>query len=131
MRNIRSILGAVLAGLSFAAPQALAHHSFAQFDTTKELTMEGTVQDFQWSNPHVWIDIMTTNSKGEPQKWGLETQSVGILFRQGWRQDSLKPGDKITVQLHPMRDGSSGGQLMKITFPDGRVLVTAMARPGN
>ena len=120
---------ALACGLSFAAGGAWAHHSFAQFDADKTMEIQGTVKDFTWTNPHVWIDMTVTNAAGVPQQWGLESQSVGILYRGGWKPDSLKAGDKVTVQIHPMRDGTNGGQVMKVTFPDGRVLLTGMARP--
>jgi hypothetical protein len=113
---------------AFCATSALAHHSFAMFDAAKDVSIEGTVADFSWTNPHVWIDVMVTDAQGKAQKWGLESQSVGILFRQGWGPDSVKPGDKIKAELHPMKDGTPGGQLMKLTFPDGRELLTSMAR---
>ncbi len=101
---------------------ASAHHSFAMFDATRQVTVEGVVKNFAWSNPHVWLDVVAVNDKGESQVWGLESLAVGLLYRDGWTADTLKPGDKVTVQLHPMRDGTVGGQLMKVTLPDGRVL---------
>ena len=124
--TIRSMIamGALLSTVAVAE----AHHSFAMFDADKDLAIEGTVQDFTWTNPHVWVDVMVVDAAGKPVKWGLETQSVGILNRMGWGPESLKKGDKIKVDLHPMKDGTPGGQLMKITFPDGRELLTGMAR---
>lgn len=126
-----SVRIALASCLSLAAGSAWAHHSFAQFDTEKTLEIQGTATGFTWTNPHVWIDMTVTNAASAPQPWGLESQSVGILYRGGWKPDSIKPGDKITVQIHPMKDGTSGGQVMKVTFPDGRVLLTGMARPQN
>jgi hypothetical protein len=117
-----------MGGLLSSVCTAEAHHSFAMFDPDKDLSIEGTVQDFTWTNPHVWVDVMVVGPAGTPVKWGLETQSVGILHRMGWGPESLKKGDRIKVDLHPMKDGTPGGQLMKITFPDGRELLTAMAR---
>ena len=111
----------LLAPLLFSSV-ASAHHSFAMFDATRQVTVQGTVKQFTWSNPHVWLDVIVTNDKGEMQQWGLESLAVGLLYRDGWTADSLKPGDNVTVQLHPMRDGSVGGQLIKVVFPDGRVL---------
>jgi hypothetical protein len=125
----RAVFLALSGALAVCGGGAYAHHSFAQFDTGKTMTIEGTVKSYSWSNPHVWIDMMVKGANGDTQKWGLETQSVGILSRAGWNPTSLKEGDQITVQIHPMKDGTSGGQVMKITFPDGRVLLTGMARP--
>jgi hypothetical protein len=113
----------------FASGATLAHHSFAMFDTTKQVIKQGVVKQFTWANPHVWIDVVVTDDKGQAQIWGLESLAVGLLYRDGWTVDSLKPGDKITIQLHPMRDGTAGGQLMKVTLPDGRVLNSGAGRP--
>jgi hypothetical protein len=118
----------VAAGVSVSAGAAWAHHSFAMFDVTKVTTIEGTVKDYAWTNPHVWVDLMVPNSSGVMERWGLESQSVGILYRMGWKSDSLKPGDKVTVTPHPMKNGTVGGQVMKIATADGRELTTAMNR---
>jgi hypothetical protein len=130
MRTLRRAVAVAFAGAAFVllAEPALAHHSFAMFDADKDQTIEGTVADFAWTNPHIWVDLLVTDADGKSQKWGLETQSIGILYRQGWTPDSLKRGDKVKAQLHPMKDGTPGGQLMKIVFPDGRELLTSMAR---
>jgi uncharacterized protein DUF6152 len=133
MTNIRGAraMGALAAFLAplLAAGAVSAHHSFAMFDAEKQVTVAGVVKQFTWANPHVWLDVMVTNDRGDAQQWGLESLAVGLLYRDGWTADSLKPGDRVTVQLHPMRDGSVGGQLMKVTFPDGRVLNSGNARP--
>ena len=126
---VRIALGsAAILPLLLGTHAALAHHSFAMFDANKEVTVEGTVKNFSWANPHVWIDVLVPNDKGEPQQWGLEAQNLGELYRRGWTAGSLKPGDKIAVQIHPMKDGSHGGQVMKATFADGRPIGTALAR---
>lgn len=121
----------VLAGallLSIGSQPATAHHSFAMFDLTKEVTVQGVVKQFTWANPHVWLDIMVSGDNGQAQTWGLESLAVGLLYRQGWTADSLKPGDKVTVVVHPMRDGTFGGQLMRVTLADGHVLNSTNAR---
>jgi uncharacterized protein DUF6152 len=120
---------AVFCTALLATGAASAHHSFAMFDTAKQVMVEGVVKQFTWSNPHVWLDVTVMDDKGQSQQWGLESLAVGLLYRAGWNADSLKPGDKVTVLLHPMRDGTLGGQLMKVTFPDGRVLYSGNARP--
>lgn len=110
------------------AQPAFAHHSFAMFDVTKEVTVQGVVKQFTWSNPHVWLDIVVNGDSGQAQTWGLESLAVGLLYRQGWTADSLKPGDKVTVVVHPMRDGTFGGQLMRVMLADGQVLNSTNAR---
>ena len=120
----------VICSLLLGASGASAHHSFAMFDALKEMTIEGTVSAFTWQNPHVWIDVMVGEG-GTAKKWGVESQSTGILFRQGWGPNSVKVGERIKLQIHPMKNGNPGGQLMKVTLADGRELLTSMARRGG
>ncbi len=127
--RLRMLAATAILASVFAAFPAAAHHSFAMFDTTKQVTVQAVVKQFTWANPHVWLDVVVTDDKGQAQTWGLELLAVGLLYRDGWTADSLKPGDRVTVQLHPMRDGTNGGQLMKVTLPDGRVLNSGAARP--
>ena len=118
--NVKAL---VLAGAaaSVAAP-ALAHHSFAMFDATKSVSMTGTVKEYEWANPHVWIHVVAPDDKGAPREWGFEMQSVAQDTAAGWRPDSVKPGDKITIEFHPLKDGTRGGQLMNATLANGRHL---------
>ncbi len=110
----------VLAGIaaSCAAP-ALAHHSFAMFDRNQVMTTTGTVREFEWTNPHVWIHIMVPDQNGTPREWSFEMQSVQQDYAAGWRADSVKPGDKVSIEFHPLKDGSRGGQLMSAVLADG------------
>ena len=105
--------------LTLAAAPATAHHSFAMFDRDKPLALEGTVKDFQWTNPHVWIQVMAPDAKGAQQEWGVECTSVNFMRRQGWERTSLKPGDKIKLVIFPLKDGSHGGQFNKLTELNG------------
>lgn len=97
---------------------AWAHHSFAMFDQTKQVSVSGTVRDFQWTNPHAFIQLEDAQGK----EWGVELNSPNNLVRQGWKRNVLKPGDKISVTLNPLRDGRPGGLFNAVTLPDGRVL---------
>lgn len=115
--------------LACAAP-ALAHHSFAMFDQTKIMTLDGTVQDFQWTNPHTFIDINVTNG-GKTVLWALELNSPNNLTRQGWHRTVLKPGDKIEVRFNPLRDGKHGGLFLDLKFPDGKVLDSGLPKNGQ
>ena len=110
-----------IAASFFAAP-AVAHHSFAMFDTDKKLELKATVKDFEWTNPHSWLVVLATDERGKAVEWSLETNSPGKLARAGWRADTVAPGDQITVTLHPLKDGGSGGQLISIVLPDGKPL---------
>lgn len=117
-----------------ASAPASAHHSFAMFDTTKTVTIKGTVKDFQWTNPHVvlWI-VREADGGGDPETWTVELTSPGNLTRSGWTRHSLSPGDKIEVEVNPLRDGTHGGGFRKVTLPDGQVLTSSLkdlAKPG-
>ena len=113
----------LLAGAAaFVAAPALAHHSFAMFEREKYVSVTGTVKEYEWTNPHVWIHITVPNAQGKPVEWGFEMQSIAQDTRAGWRADTVKPGDKITIEYHPLKDGSRGGQLMSATLATGQHL---------
>ena len=101
---------------------ASAHHSFAMFANDKTETLDGTVKEFEWINPHSWIHIVTVNAAGKPEEWAFEMGSPGQLSARGWSRDSVKVGDKITVAFHPMKDGSHGGSEMSVKLPNGTML---------
>jgi hypothetical protein len=106
-----------------AAYPAEAHHSFAMFDQSKVVTLTGTIVEFQWTNPHAWIEIMAPDpAGGPPVRWGIELNSPNNLSRQGWKRTSLKPGDKVTLTMNPLRSGKKGGLFNQVTLPDGKVL---------
>lgn len=108
-------------GLALAAP-AFAHHSFAMFDAEKTLKVTGVVRQVEWTNPHVWVRIMINNAEGKAEQWGFEMGPPAQQIRRGWEPDSLKPGDTVTLNMHPMKDGSRGGQVVNATLPDGRTV---------
>jgi len=101
---------------------AFAHHSPIVFDRTKELRVEGVVTEFKWSSPHSWIHLDVTDSDGKVASWGVEMNPASLLVRRGWRSTTIKPGDKVSVLVHPLRNDEKGGQYISITLPDGRVL---------
>jgi hypothetical protein len=101
----------------FGAP-AFAHHSFAMFDATQTTALEGTVKEFQWTNPHAWI-MLTVLREGQAQEWAIEMNGPGGLARQGWRPKTLTPGMPVKMSIHPLKDGSNGGQFLEVTLPDG------------
>lgn len=117
MRNrIHTALTVVL--LCIAAP-VLAHHSTAVFDHSRETTVQGTVKSWQWSNPHSWLQVMAPDKNGKVVEQGFEIGSPNTLFRNGWRVDTFKPGDKVTIVVYPRRDGSVGGLLVAAKKTDG------------
>jgi hypothetical protein len=101
---------------------AWAHHSFAMFDMTKQVTLVGTVSEFQWTNPHSYIEIDVPGENGAVKHWSIELGSPSILQQSGWKFSTLKKGDKATLIINPLKNGQSGGFLAKATLPDGRVL---------
>lgn len=107
-----------------AAPAALAHHSFAMFDMGKETVLDGTVSEFRWTNPHSWIQLKVMEN-GQPVEYSIESPSPNLLSRSGWTSTSLKPGDRAKITIHPLRDGSKGGQLVRGMLPNGRTLTLA------
>ncbi|MGC4029573.1 MAG: DUF6152 family protein [Steroidobacteraceae bacterium] len=123
MKRVTSMI--LLAGILAlsAAPQSYGHHSFAMFDQTKQVTIEGVVKEFQFTNPHSWIQLTVVPGKGaEPELWLIEALSPNVLMRSGWKRNTLKPGDKISVLINPLRDGKKGGNLILVTLADGTTL---------
>jgi hypothetical protein len=120
-RSIRAIAAmAVLA----AASAAYAHHSFAMFDNENQIKLKGTVKDFQWQNPHVYIEIDAANVYAEDKStksWTIECANPGILDRIGWKFNMVKVGDEVTLIVAPLRSGEPGALLKQITLPDGKV----------
>jgi hypothetical protein len=100
---------------------AQAHHSFAMFDREKTITVSGTLKEFEWTNPHCWLHINVVDpNSGKTLEWAFEMGSIGQVTQQGWKMDTVKPGDKITIDAHPMKDGSRGGQYDGAKLSDGR-----------
>jgi hypothetical protein len=128
----RPVCVAVLsAGLMLVAIPARAHHSFAMFDTTKRVTLAGTVTAFEWTNPHAYIELDVPDEKGTVTHWSIELGSPSILMQGGWKFKDLKYGDKITAIVSPLKNGTSGALLSTITMPDGRVLGNGPLPPGG
>jgi Family of unknown function (DUF6152) len=112
---------AVFAAVGTMSAPAFAHHSTAVFDMEKTVEITGTVKDFQWTNPHTWADVMVEGGD-EAGVYGLEGMSPNYLGRNGWTKHTLKPGDKLTFEVHPLKDGRKGGFMVSAKFPDGTVL---------
>ena len=123
---------AALAALLASTPAAgFAHHSFAMYDQTKVVTLNGTVKSFEWTNPHSVIWVLTPVAAGEPDLWSVELPtSPGNLTRMGWSKRSLNPGDKVAVDINPLRDGRHGGSLKKVLLVDsGKILIVGPVAP--
>jgi Family of unknown function (DUF6152) len=130
--KLRAFGVAGIAVAMFALP-AVAHHSFAMFNAEKSVTLEGTVKEFQWTNPHSWIILTVGETDQEGVKsgqWAIEMGGPAGLVRQGWVPKTLTPGMKIKTVVHPLRDGTNGGQFMAVWLPDGTMMGNATAAPG-
>jgi len=129
--KFRALSLATIAVGIFVVP-ASAHHSFAMFDAQKEVTMSGTVKEFEWTNPHSWLRVTVNDPKtGKPVLWALELSSPARLTTMGMHADTVKAGDVVSVTFHPMKDGTRGGQFMAAKLPNGKNIIRAEAKDEN
>jgi hypothetical protein len=108
---------------------AIAHHSFAMFDSTKMQSQKGVITEVQWTNPHVWVRL-AVQENGKEAVYAYEGAAIAVLKRVGWMKDSVKAGDAVTLFGHPYKDGRPGGSIEHVILPDGRKLGTGDAIPG-
>lgn len=114
------LLSLLLLGL--AAGSALAHHSDAMFERAKVLELSGTIKEFQFTNPHTWVQVVVKNDKGESVEWSLEWGSPNQLGRQGIRPSTFPAGAEVTIRANPMKDGSAGGAFIGAKLADGTTI---------
>jgi Family of unknown function (DUF6152) len=119
MRKTAFLAAAAAATLTGLFAPAYAHHSFAAFDQTRKVEIKGVVKEFQYTNPHSWLMINVDKTGGGTEMWSIEMLSPSVLSRMGWKKNTLKPGDKVTVTINPVRDGSLGGNMVSIVRADG------------
>jgi hypothetical protein len=131
MTRIRLLaaVAALAASGAISAP-AFAHHSTAMFDMEHTVSLQGTVKDFQWTQPHTWIDFEVPNAAGGADTYGVEGMSPSYLGRNGWSKHTLAPGDKVTLTIHPLRDGRKGGFDASVAWPNGKVMYNLPQRGG-
>lgn len=122
--NVRSLIRAALLASAavFAATSASAHHSTAMFEWGKEKTIDGTIDKWEWTQPHTFVWLVVPGSGGKAQQWGFEGMSPSWLGRRGWNGHTLTHGDKVKIGYYPLRDGRQGGFFVRVTLPDGKVL---------
>lgn len=118
--NRHCVIPLGLSALLIAVPAA-AHHSFAMFDVTRTVTLNGTVKELQWTNPHCFIQVVVAD-QGTQAEWSIEMNGPGNMYRAGWRPKSFIAGDKVTIVVNPLRDGTLGGRLVSATTPEGKTL---------
>lgn len=116
---------AVAATIATMAIPAAAHHSFAMFDSSKQRQLEGTVARFQWANPHVSLFVREGGSDAQEDLWSIELTSPGNLQRLGWTRATLRPGERVMVEMNPLRDGRQGGGFVAVTFLETGERLTA------
>ena len=122
MRFQIACAGAV--ALALAAGGAQAHHSFAMFDLSKEVTVSGTVRQFQWTNPHAYIQLVSKDAQGRDVEWSMEMGAPMYLYARGWRPRTLRQGMRINVKLNPLRNGRPGGVVRDVTDAAGKPIGT-------
>jgi hypothetical protein len=105
-----------------ASGASSAHHSTASYDMLHEDTIEGTVQEYQWTNPHSWLKVEAVGADGESKVWSLEFGTPSLSIRTGWKPNTFKPGDKARFIFHPRMDGAPSGILSFAILPDGKTL---------
>jgi hypothetical protein len=130
--SVRRGFGTVIAvyGVLVFTAIATAHHSTTMFDMQKTVELKGTIKEFQWTNPHTWTVVEVEGDPDVAGEYGLEGMSPNYLGRNGWTKNTLKSGDKVTLLIHPLKDGRKGGFMMTVKFPDGRVLHNLPQREG-
>ena len=114
--------GIAFAVLVFLPSTAFPHHSNVAYEVRKVITITGVVKEFQWVNPHTWLHVVVDDGKGGKVEWAAEGRAPGILLRAGWTKNSLKPGETVTVDMSPAKDGSHVSIIARVTKADGTIL---------
>jgi len=125
MRARWFVLSAVMGAAFFHATPALSHHSNVAFDVNTVITVTGVVKEFRWANPHTWVALTADDGKGGKVQWSIEGRAPGVLLRSGWTRTSIKPGDTVTIDFSPAKDGSKTGLIARVTKADGTILANA------
>jgi hypothetical protein len=129
--KLKSIVAPLAAGLaaSLIGFSASAHHSTAMFEWGKEKKLEGTIDKWQWTQPHTFIWVNVPGKGGKMEQWGFEGMSPSWLGRHEWSSKSLKSGEKVSIDYYPLRDGRTGGFFVRVKMPDGKTLEALPGRP--
>ncbi len=127
MKKLLLTSGTCLLAICAALP-VWGHHSMAGFDRNKTVSLNGTIKQFKWANPHSWIEMEVPNDKGGTAIWNVEMTSPAVLIRAGWKSSTLKAGDKATVNVHPLQNGDPGGIFVSVKTADGQTLTDRPAQ---
>jgi hypothetical protein len=117
------LIGSLVVYLLVGTGHAFAHHAWHGYDMVNLTSVKGTVTQFDWGNPHVWINFEMTDDKGNIEKWSAGGPSPSRMANTGWDKETLKPGDQITAVGHRITDGTNNMRLVKIVLSDGRELI--------
>lgn len=129
--HLKSLFLAAGTVYAVTAPAA-AHHSFAMFAGDKTITLTGTVKEFEWTNPHSWLHVTVKTNSGMPEEWAFEMGSPSMMASRGWKADSVKVGETVTVTAHPLKDTAAhGGSEMAVKLPSGAVLGSSYPAPAG
>jgi hypothetical protein len=131
MPTFRWLAAAALALVVFRSPSAAAHHSYAMFDQQKNVSLEGTVKELQWTNPHIWIQLVVPDASGKPVEWSIEGQSPNMLIRAGWTRHAINPGDKVVMVIHPVRDANTHSGSLASASVNGRQIYSGRVPQGE
>lgn len=131
-RSVIAALGAVvgLGAVAVSSLPAASHHSFAMFNQREIMTIEGTVVEFQWTNPHAFIELQERHGNAT-RRWSIELNSPNNLSRLGWRRNSLRPGEQVTLRMNPLRNGVPGGLFLDLRRADGSLLDSGLPKTGQ
>jgi hypothetical protein len=116
-------------GVVFCSALLVAHHGAASFDTTKEVTLKGTVTEWIWANPHCFLKFDAKDDTGTVRNWAVETQNPTDMTRRGWARTSFKPGDEVTVTMQVVKSGAPVGRIRSVVLANGQTLGTGPAPP--
>jgi hypothetical protein len=130
MKVLRIEIMAWATVIVIAAGHASAHHSTAMFDMSKNVVLQGTIKEFQWTNPHTFIYIDVPNGAGGTDEYGIEGMSPNYLARVGWDKHTLSTGEKVELTIHPLKDGRKGGFDVSLKKPDGKLMYNLPHGPG-
>ena len=119
---MKRLMIVLAAGLVLSSLPVVAHHSNAMFDQDRVIEMSGTVKEFQFTNPHTWLQVVVTDAAGRETEWSLEWGSPNNLGRQGIRPSTFPPGSALKVRTYPMKDGAPGGLFIGAVFNDGKTV---------
>jgi hypothetical protein len=125
MRTRWIALATVMGAAFFHATPVLSHHSNVAFEVNTVITVTGVVKEFRWANPHTWVALTADDGKGGKVEWSIEGRAPGVLLRSGWTRTSIKPGETVTIDFSPAKDGSKTGLIARVTKADGTILANA------